>query len=260
MEVINKPGTYLNFTGRVEYKLHNSNATIGFVVKDADVELYDETRYYKGTMMLGNISGGSIVDGTLWYFYIENCVFSGNTLNYCVFQNSTFKRGIFNISRWLDSKWVNGNWNSGYDKFGREYTTPPTEWDRLAWKKSGIANEPGVYREFSGTIEWEKTNCVVKKSCFEICNGHYYTLNFHDVTVVKGNVNSAFMNTCVFNGSELTNCHFNDGTFNGVLFKGGTFEGGTWNGKFWDGYIWMGGYDIKGNWHDKGDSPDKWSD
>lgn len=66
----------------------------------------------------------------------------------------------------------------------------------------------------------------------------------------------AMLNGTDFEGGEFTE---EDGVWdNGCIFKW-TFNGGTWHMGVWDKTaIWKGGYDGSGNWHELGDSPDKW--
>ena len=48
------------------------------------------------------------------------------------------------------------------------------------------------------------------------------------------------------------------GTWNNGTWKNGTWEDGIWKWGVWKDGEWLGGYDSKGNFHPKGDSPDKW--
>jgi hypothetical protein len=49
-----------------------------------------------------------------------------------------------------------------------------------------------------------------------------------------------------------------DGTFHSGTWDDGTWHDGNWINGIWRGGIWLGGYDKFGNFHPKGDSPNKW--
>ena len=48
-----------------------------------------------------------------------------------------------------------------------------------------------------------------------------------------------------------------DGQFGNPGMTGYWYDG-TWLDGTWNGKAWLGGYDSDGNYHEKGDSPDKW--
>ena len=54
------------------------------------------------------------------------------------------------------------------------------------------------------------------------------------------------------------NGNWNSGEWHSGFWWGGTWNDGTWLGGSWNGGTWKGGYDKDGNYHQKGDSPDKW--
>ena len=48
------------------------------------------------------------------------------------------------------------------------------------------------------------------------------------------------------------------GTWMDGTWLKGTWKDGVWKKGTWKGGTWLGGYDKDGNFHEKGDSPDKW--
>ena len=52
--------------------------------------------------------------------------------------------------------------------------------------------------------------------------------------------------------------NFLDGTWLDGIWEKGIWLDGTWKNGTWEGGTWLGGYDKYGNYHPKGDSPDKW--
>jgi hypothetical protein len=49
-----------------------------------------------------------------------------------------------------------------------------------------------------------------------------------------------------------------NGTWKNGVWMDGTWMNGTWEKGYWEGGTWLGGYDKDGNYHPKGDSPNKW--
>ena len=91
-----------------------------------------------------------------------------------------------------------------------------------------IANQDGVYTNFTGKIDYYGTKAQVKNATFELSILEY--IWWHKGTWING-------------------------TWNYGIWVTGTWEKGTWK----DG-TWFEGKDIKGKMHGKGDSPDKWKE
>jgi hypothetical protein len=131
-----------------------------------------------------------------------------------------WENGIWYNGTWKYGEWRNGTWYNGTWKYG--------EWFNGEWK-SGIwedgAWERGIWR--NGI--WE------------------------DGTWKYG----------IWFDGTWENGIWENGLWKGGIWKGGTWEDGlwkkgTWEDGLWKKGTWEGGYDADGNYHEAGNSPDKW--
>ena len=119
-----------------------------------------------------------------------------------------------------DGIWDGGTWEGG--------TWTGRLWKNGVWEDGVWARgrwESGIWR--GGT--WE--------------DGHWYSGTWISGTWLDG----------TWDGGTWRN-----GNWKGGDWWDGTWERGTWRGGTWLGGTWYGGYDIDGNYHVAGDSPDKW--
>jgi hypothetical protein len=117
--------------------------------------------------------------------------------------------------------WVKGIWHNGVWKNG---TWQDGIWENGTWENGKFKNST-----------WEKGIWKF---------GHFYNGIWKDGTWENG----------VFEGRIWEN-----GTWNNGVWRKGTWKNGTWIKGLWKEGTWLGGYDGDGNYHPKGDSPDKWS-
>lgn len=106
---------------------------------------------------------------------------------------------------------------------------------------SDIADKPGVYKNFTGEIKFDFTDCIVKKANFKIQEEHIKYKNktnififFFGGDVVHGNLWNAYIENCNFYGDTLIGSVFKDGTFDGKHFISSYWLGGNWHGGSWD--------------------------
>ena len=120
-------------------------------------------------------------------------------------------------------------------------------------KNNSVADKPGKYENFTGTIEWNKTYGKVKNATFELGNGDNifndkFGFIWYDGIWEKGN----------WCGGIWKKGTWKHGTWQLGRWEGGTWESGTWNSKNYLYCVWEKGQDINNQTHGKNDSPDKW--
>ena len=165
----------------------------------------------------------------------------------------------------------------------------PTFYDK------NFANEYGQYENFNGTIDYGFNGNEVYGKMSNAKFGLVFPQSNAPIMICgigtweKGEAqNVYFGKKCIIKNGKFSNCYFQGSTFeNGKAvncvwdygtWKSGTWKSGNWwdgiweNGKWEDGWwktgtwkggtwikgTWEGGYDKNGNYHEKGDSPDKW--
>lgn len=288
---VDKPGKYNNFTGTIF--LLNTFCE----VRNATFEILKNTQRFKNKLNIEIIfKSGDIVSGELWGAIIDKCNFSGRTVAHSVFRSGIFKGNIFYHSYWYGGEWSGKDWDHSFDKFGRERSFPPTEWLENT-KKTGVANQKGNYSNFTGQVEWKKSNFEVKNADFELSEkGIYRSLFNSDILfqngiIVDGYINRTIIKHCEFQDGVAEEVYWEDGIWHkGTMrfdafqrntswwvdgtWKGGTWEGGiwwdgvwergiwvdgSWNGGAWLGGTWKRGKDKEGNVLGEGMSPNTWT-
>lgn len=123
---------------------------------------------------------------------------------------------------------------------------------------SKLANKPGVYRGFSGEVNYKSTTCIVKNANFMLLdtakrfkNRLDIWVKFNSGTVVRGSLYNADIHHCVFEGATICYSVFRDGVFNGDFFSYSYWYDGEWSGR-----NWMESYDRFGR--ERGTSPLEW--
>lgn len=109
-----------------------------------------------------------------------------------------------------------------------------------------VANQPGKYENFTGTIDWLGTKAQVKHATFEL------------IPVLVINWKNGTWNNGTWKNGYWRDGIWNSGTWEDGQWYGGTWKNGTWKDGFWSNGIWLNGIDRHGKKHSKGDSPDKW--
>lgn len=123
------------------------------------------------------------------------------------------------------------------------------------------AFKPGLYKDFTGRIQYKTTDCQVGNATFELLPKKR---NFKDNTNVwivfeKGDVVSGEMYcvdilNCDFRGDKMLECIFRDG-----VFRDGKISWSHWLGGVWDEGDWLDNNFDKNN-HHRIHSPDDWDD
>lgn len=247
----NKPGTYNNFTGRIEV-----NNNVG-EVRNATFEILTDFIFFKGFHYIKvTFQDGDIIGGNLCYTDIKHCNFYNGRLSSSVFRDGIFDGGEFRNSTWLGGEWVSGEWDEGYDKFGRKKIYPPTHWNQ-ADKVEDVVTKPGVYKDFTGWVNYRESNFYIEKGCFEVHERLGNRIVIDEGVITKGELDAPIINYVEFNGDKIRR-----GKWCGGVWRNGLFEsswcGGVWMNGVWNGGIWKGGFDKNGRWHDRYDSPNKW--
>lgn len=106
---------------------------------------------------------------------------------------------------------------------------------------NGIANKPGAYENFSGTIDYKATECIVKDATFEILEHRksykgvlYVDIIFHGGDVVSGKLCNANIEYCNFYGELLRESIFHSGTFKSGKFRTSYWFDGVWCDAKWE--------------------------
>ena len=166
---------------------------------------------------------------------LEGLVWDGGTWERGDWLGGTWKGGI-----WEDGVWARGRWESGIWRGG---TWKDGNWKDGTWL--GGTWEDGIWKDGNwkdGTWEaglWERGDWL---------GGTWKGGVWEDGVWARGRWESG-----IWRGGTWEN-----GTWQGGTWGGGTWENGTWLSGTWKGGTWRGGYDIDGNYHVAGDSPDKW--
>lgn len=250
MSVANKPGTYNNFTGKIEYKKTDCK------VKDATFEILHIPKKFKDRIDIWiEFKKGTMLGGCLLDTIVEYCNIQGGNLLYSVFRDGVFNGDKFSASYWIAGKWLSGDWGEGFDKFGRVRFFPPPfdKSDKVKGVIKGVITEPGRYLDFTGRVKFGQSDFMIENGDIEIRDYSYHNLNISFGTISSGNVCYAIIDQVIFDGNKVQSCVWQDGTFNKGVFRSSYWKGGAWkNGK------WHSGYDKNGKYHEKDDSPDKW--
>lgn len=105
---------------------------------------------------------------------------------------------------------------------------------------SGIADKPGAYNNFTGTIKYKHTDCRVRNATFEILEKPRWfkgvktiSILFEDGDVITGKMCNVIAQKCNFYGSTFSYSVFHSGIFKGGEFYMSYWYDGDWQGKFW---------------------------
>ena len=134
-----------------------------------------------------------------------------------------------------------------------------------------VANQPGEYNNFTGTIDWRGIKGQVKNAAFELTTYNkgifWYEGTWENGTFQgywkDGTWKNGTWKWGVFDNGTWENGTWKKGNFwNGTWIKGtwqdGEWHSGTWENGTWKDGVWYRGKDSKGKGHGKDDSPDKW--
>ena len=103
-----------------------------------------------------------------------------------------------------------------------------------------VANQPGEYKHFTGTIDWRSARGQVKG---QVKNATFILYKNGEIIWKDG----------IWENGTLQN-----GAWEGGIWLNGTWKYGRWIKGTWKGGTWIKGIDKHWEKHDKGDSPDKW--
>ena len=165
--------------------------------------------------------------------------------------------------------------------------------DNYGIKDGGkIADKPGKYKNFTGTIEYKGISGTVRNATFELLdedetegidwydgiwengvwdagtwyNGTWKNGKWKAGTWFKGTWENGRWTSLSSWRSIWQNGTWKGGTWDGFgggiwydgVFENGTFNNGTWYKGTWKNGHWLGAEDGNGKYHKEGDSPDKW--
>ena len=172
-----------------------------------------------------------------------------------VWDGGTWLGGTWTGRLWKGGNWKDGNWKDGTWEAG--------SWDHGTWE--GGIWEGGLWR--NGT--WEKgiwQNGIWK-------DGNWKGGTWKNGVWEGGTWQYGLWRNGIWKGGDWWDGTWWNGTWEAGTWQGGTWQAGTWQGGTWEaglwergdwlggtwkGGDWWGGYDINGNYHEMGDSPDKW--
>ena len=172
-----------------------------------------------------------------------------------VWDGGTWRGGTWTGRLWKGGNWKDGNWKDGTWEAG--------SWDHGTWE--GGIWEGGLWR--NGT--WEKgiwQNGIWK-------DGNWKGGTWKNGVWEGGTWQYGLWRNGIWKGGDWRDGTWWNGTWEAGTWQGGTWQAGTWQGGTWEaglwergdwlggtwkGGDWWGGYDINGNYHEMGDSPDKW--
>ena len=199
----------------------------------------------KGKMIYSNWSDGTWKDGEfinsswtkgIWEKGIHDCNGgSEDSWQYGDWLDGTWKNGKWEAGNWHKGDWIRGVWNGGTWFSGDWYegTFGGGEWKKGTWHKGDFRGGIWLY----GT--WLK--------------GKWH----------MGYWNDGIWKDGIFYSGVWEKGDWRKGTWKGKYKYAGqdlesVWKGGTWHDGTWIYGTWLGGYDKYGNYHPKGDSPDKW--
>ena len=131
--------------------------------------------------------------------------------------------------------WHNGTWKGGVWKFGlwKDGTWERGYWEGGTWKK-------GLWKYG----EWQK--------------GTWKDGTWNKGEWIYGTWEKGLWKNGSWEGGSWEGGTWEDGIWFYGTWKKGTWEKGIWEGGTWKGGTWKGGVDKDLNFHEAGDSPDKW--
>ena len=201
------------------------NKARGIIEKGLEDGIWDGGKWKGGTWT------GRLWKNGVW----EDGIWRGGTFEDGIWRGGTWRGGTWKgeywwTGTWFDGIWENGTWwagiwSSGIWKLG--------EWVGGTWE-SGTWENGTWYRGTWKGGTWE--------------GGLWRNGTWQGRTWEGG----------TWRGGEWLGGTWKDGTWKDGTWKGGEWLGGTWKNGVWQGGTWRGGYDIDGNYHAAGDSPDKW--
>ena len=117
---------------------------------------------------------------------------------------------------------------------------------------SGIADKPGKYENFTGTIRWMGTVGNVTNATFNLQKSdrfHHGIWWYHD-TWNNGIWDNGLWDYGIWKDGTWIDGQWIDGTWEDGTWEDGTWEGGDWKGGNWRGGTWNLGDWWKGKWYD----------
>lgn len=142
--------------------------------------------------------------------------------------------------------------------------------------EQNIANQEGMYENFTGSIDWGGTNGTVTNASFKLKKqGGWQKIYWYDGVWENGYAAGMNWFDGIWKRGIWETGIWNNGTWESGTWKHGYWHNGTWKNGTWEQGQWSGGKWINGNWeygismtnydtgqqynvHEKNDSPDKW--
>jgi len=129
---------------------------------------------------------------------------------------------------------------------------------------NNVANNDGLYKNFTGIIDWNESTGKVSKATFELSNEK--GIIWHDGIWHNGVWDKGWWQDGTWKKGTWYNGTWKDGTWKDGTWRDGIWKDGTWEKGNWKDGIWEYGTWEKGNWvkgEDKRgvehlDSPDNW--
>jgi hypothetical protein len=153
-----------------------------------------------------------------------------------IWKDGIWEGGTWHDGTWEGGTWLGGEWLGGYDK-KRKYHPEGDSPDK--WKE--------------GYGHWINLAKISPNSEYMLDS------NKIDIYFKRGDWYDGTWKGGIWRGDTWHKGTFEKGDWQGKTWKDGIWKDGTWYSGNWEGGVWLGGYDKKGNYHPKGDSPDKWN-
>ena len=237
--------------------------------------VWEHGEWVNGSWQNGTWNGGTWRNGTWWNGTWRTGTWLNGTWKNGTWENGDWEGGIWHKGTWKGGRWYNGTWKTGtwYDGVWENGTWELGTWYEGAWKKGewkgGIWKDGGWK---SGTWEngqWEdgvwRSGSWNKGLWFRGLwetgtwktgtwyNGTWKTGTWYDGTWVNGIWEYGEWHNGIWRYGVWYNGEWYDG-----VWENGDWEGGIWHKGTWKSGEWLGGFDSNRNYHEAGDSPDKW--
>ena len=221
----------LNSGNKIEkvYDIEDNITTVKpeyFTLVDINKSLINKARIIIKEILKDLVWDGGKWEGGTWTGRLwKNGVWEGGT-----WEDGDWYSGTWISGTWKGGTWFDGIWNGGIWKGGDWWDGT---WENGTWH--GGTWQAGTWK--GGT--WK--------------GGNWWAGTWFDGIWENGTWWAGIWSSGIWKlGTWL------GGTWENGTWKGGTWKGGDWWGGTWLGGTWYGGYDINGNYHEMGDSPDKW--
>ena len=227
----------------------NNDAPCDWSEMDAD----RETTYTNFTGMITFNTNAKVKNAT-FTLDAKGILWEDGIWEYGTWNGGTWKKGTWESGTWQKGIWCGGTWKKGLDGSGAEHEDSPDNWSANGGQ---IADKPGSYKNFNGTIKVGRTYGQASNADFDINEDN--SILWRTGAWDMGTLSDCTWQWGMFNYGSFENSVFKNGSFNdGFFTKSSVFENGTFNTEAtWASSCkWVQGKDQKRVPHD--DSPFNW--